>query len=107
MKIYLAGPYSDKDPSVRASRFDALNRKAGELMKKGFHVFSPISHTHPIAVCCDLPLGYDFWEEYDRTFIEWCDEVWVLRLDGYAQSKGVDREIGEARRQGKRVRFIE
>ncbi len=49
-KIYLATPYTDFDPAVRAARFFAVNKVAAHLMKKGFLVFSPISHTHPIVI---------------------------------------------------------
>lgn len=107
MKVYLASCYSDPDPSVRASRFDALNRKAGDLIQAGHIVFSPISHSHPISLHMDNSNDSHFWVDQDMAFIPWCDEMWVLRLDGYVQSKGVAREIGEAQRLGKKVRFID
>ena len=108
-KIYLACPYSDPDPEVRERRFRAVNAKAGELMAKGFLVFSPISHTHPIAVQCELPKGWEFWAAYDRTFIEWCEEVHVLMLDGWQKSVGVKAEIRIAMelKLNKPVFFIE
>ena len=68
--IYLACPYSHPDRTVRLARFDAANRAAGALMREGYHVFSPISHTHPIAEACELPLDFSFWEQYDRELAE-------------------------------------
>jgi len=87
MRIYLAVPYSHKDPAVREERFNRVNSEAANLFTKGHMVFSPISHTHPIALAGDLPGNWEFWEAYDRTMIEWCDQVWVLAIEGWNESK--------------------
>jgi len=59
--IYLATPYSDPDPEVREFRYREVNKAAAQLISEGHHVFSPISHTHPIAQAGDLPTGWDYW----------------------------------------------
>ena len=105
-KIYLASPYSDPDPDLREHRFRAACEKAGILMAAGHIVFSPIAHSHPIAKVCDLPKGWDFWEKYDRTFIEWCDELWVLMVPGWETSKGIAAEIEIAMIFNKPIRHI-
>lgn len=76
-------------------------------MRAGNHVYSPISHSHPIAKVCDLPLGWDYWGAVDRSFIEWADAVYVLMLDGWKGSTGVGAEIEIARSLGKDVSYIE
>lgn len=106
MKIYLATPYSHPDKSIRESRFHAVNAVAAQLMRAGHHVYSPISHSHPIAEAGELPKDWKFWEEYDRTFIEWCDELHVYRADGLEESVGVQAEIKIATELGKAVVFI-
>ncbi len=106
-KIYLATPYTDKSPAVRQARFEAVNKVAAVLMSKDFLVFSPISHTHPIALAGDLPKGWDFWREYDLTFIEWADELHVLMQDGWDVSTGVTAEIRLATELGMPVHYIE
>ena len=105
-KIYLATPYSDPSPAVRAARFTAVNEVAARLMGEGFLVFSPISHTHPIALAGDLPKGWEFWREYDLTFIEWCDEVHVLMQPGWEDSVGVTAETLIAIEMNKPVVYI-
>lgn len=105
-KIYMACPYSDESAGVRAWRFELVNRAAAKLMQEGHLVFSPISHTHPIAEAGDLPKGWEFWEAYDRTFLEWADEVHVLMIDGWRESKGVTAEIRIARELKKRVVYV-
>ena len=106
MKIYLACPYTDPCPRIMEARFQIINKEAGRLMQQGHLVFSPISHTHPIAVACELPRGFDFWQAYDRTFIDWCEELWVCRMDGWAKSKGVMSEIKMAIELGKKVVYL-
>lgn len=89
---YLAAPYSHPDPKVRRIRFNIINRVAAELMAKGELVFSPISHTHPIALAGDLPLGWDYWETYARAILQCCREMKILRLTGWEQSIGIQNE---------------
>ena len=106
-KIYLATPYSDPDPEVQNRRFEQVNRVASLLMAKGYLVFSPISHTHPIALAGELPKEWGFWRDYDFTFIgDWADAVFVLRLDGWAESIGVQAEIKLAEEIGKPVAYL-
>lgn len=104
--IYLATPYSDPDPAVRFNRFDAVNRFAARLIEQGHYVYSPISHTHPIAVCGDLPKGWEYWEGFDRRMIAACDRVVVYCQDGWQESVGVTAEIKIARELKKPVDFI-
>lgn len=106
-RIYLASPYSHPSPCVRINRWNAVCRAAGELMNAGTIVFSPIAHSHPISVQCDLPLGWDFWSAFDRAYIEWCDALMVLQLPGWKESVGVRAEIEIARDVGKPVEFME
>lgn len=105
--VYLAVPYTHEDPTVMEWRFNVVNEVAGRLMKQGIHIFSPISHTHPIAVTCDLPRGFDFWEQYDRAILQVCRKVIVLRLFGWEQSKGVQAEIKIATELGIPVEYID
>ena len=103
--IYLASPYSHPDPAVREARFEAVCRVAARLIKRGYIVFSPIAHSHPM-VRYGLPDDWKFWSQQDRRFLEACDELWVLTLDGWQQSIGIQAEVAIARELGKPVRWI-
>lgn len=108
MKIYLATPYSHNDPTVRLQRFETINKIAADILRLGFHVYSPISHTHPIAmVAGDLPNTWEFWEQYDIEFLKWADQLWVYMADGWKESKGVQAEIRLAMMMGKPVFFMD
>ena len=108
MKIYLACPYSDPDPSVRDSRVLAADMAAASLMEQGHIVFSPLSHSHPISRFCKVdPTDHDFWLRQDLAWLRHCDELLVLTLDGWEGSKGIKTEIAEAIKIGMSVRYIQ
>lgn len=97
---YLACPYSHKDRYMMVARHLLVNRFAAKLMAEGHFVFSPISHTHPIADEKGLPRGWQFWECYDKTMIGCCDDLLVLTLPGWETSTGVQAEIQIAQDMG-------
>lgn len=103
--VYLASPYSHPDATVREQRFQAAACAAASLMRDGTFVYSPIAHTHPIALH-GLPLGWDFWEQYDRAILARCTSVVVLQLDDWNKSKGVAAEIAIANELGLPVLFM-
>ena len=103
--LYLCSPYSNPDPSVRQARFDAACRAAADLIREGKIIFSPVAHSH--ALCqYDLPLDWEFWQQLDRRFLEACDEVVVLILDGWRESVGIQAEMAIAHALGKPVSFL-
>ena len=104
--IYLASPYTHANPSVREQRYQAACRATAALIRAGQVVFSPIVHSHPL-VAFGLAGTWETWERIDRAFLERCDEVAVLMLDGWDQSVGVRAELRIAREMGKPVRFLE
>ena len=106
--IYLASPYTHPDPAVRQARFEAACRQAAEMMRCGIPVFSPIAHSHPVALHGGLDaLDLEFWERQDLHFVEACSEIWVLQLDGWQESTGLQAEIEMALSLGKPVMYVE
>lgn len=103
---YPAVPYSHPDYDVRVSRFIAANKAAGFLMRRGDIVFSPISHTHPIAEECELPKGWEFWSAFDRAYIGMAKLVVVLCIEGWRESIGVSAEIAIANEMGVPVEYM-
>ena len=91
--VYLATPYSDPDPAIREKRFQIVNKVAAKLMREGMFIFSPISHTHPIALAGELPTGFEYWEEYDICILSACKALYVLRQPGWEYSRGVHAEV--------------
>jgi uncharacterized protein DUF1937 len=97
---YLASPYSHPTPLVRQERFNKVTRVAAKMMLHGEVVFSPIAHSHPIALAmgsADAPTDHRFWMEQDIPVLRHASKLVVLMLDGWRESKGVGQEIAFAR----------
>lgn len=118
MLIYLASPYSANNippdrtaNDVRAERFQHACMQAAILMEKGYAVFSPIAHSHSVEVYgMDAPKlgkeGYDFWLKQDFSVLINCDEMWVLMLPGWEESKGIAAECSFCKRHDIPIRFV-
>lgn len=97
---YLAIPYSHPDPTVREERFRLANIAAATLLNAGEQVFSPISHSHPIAEAGGLPTGFEYYEAFDMAILGICKNLVLLMIPGWSESKGVTAELEMARRLG-------
>lgn len=92
-KIYLASPYSHHNKEVREHRFDYAARVMALMSTwDDIVIFSPICHSHPIALY-NNQMSFTFWERLDREFLKWADEMWVLPLPGWKESTGVNAEF--------------
>ena len=106
--IYLCSPYSHPLPTEREHRYRTACRAAALLMKHGIVVFSPLSHSVPITEYIgEVEDDHNFWMSMDIPILYRCDEVLVLALNGWEQSKGVKRELVEAMWLRKPITLIE
>ncbi len=105
--IYLASPYSDPLASTQELRFEQACSATARLMERGWMVFSPIVHCHPLAARHHLPTDAAYWEKYNRTMLSHSDELWVLHLTGWRESVGVAGEILMAEEMHLPVRHID
>ena len=103
--IYLASPYTHSEPGVREARFEAACLATAELVRAGHVVFSPIVHGHPL-VRFDLPIEWEYWERIDGEHLRHCDEVVVLMLEGWRESRGVQAEIDLAIEMDLPIRYL-
>lgn len=97
-KLYIAIPYSKIDKELS---FQVANSVTAYFVNKGFNVFSPISHSHIIAKDHSLPDDAEFWKESNHEFIDWCDEIVVVKLAGWEDSTGLLDEMEYAISKGK------
>lgn len=105
--IYLATPYSHKEERIRQARYTAALRGVATLLSAGRHVFSPIAHCHMVALAYDLPGDFLFWKSFNEDMIVRCDELVVLKLEGWESSYGVAQEIAFAEERGIPVSYWE
>lgn len=90
--IYLASPYSHKDPLIMKTRFFLAEQVTASLLDSGRYVYSPIVHCHEIAWKYSLRTDFDFWQGYNRDMIRRCDTLMILDIVGWKESKGVRGE---------------
>ena len=104
--IYLASPYTHKNPDIQVARFDAVCRVTSVLLKLGHVVFSPIAYSHQFSEY-GIPNELDFWLKFDAHFINKSSELWVLTIDGWKESVGVKAEIELAIIRGIPVKLVD
>lgn len=92
---------------IHEFRYQKAIDAAAYLMKQGLAVYSPIVATHPIAVKHDLPLGSEYWMQFDEIILNKCDEVVVLTIEGWQESLGIAKEIDIARALNKDVTYLD
>ncbi len=102
--IYLAGPYTDPDPSVRAARAHDATVASARMIERGYIVYSPLTMTHPIDVQMSADgetQGSDYWVAFDEAFMEHCAAIVVLMTSGWDRSRGVAREVAYFEQRGR------
>lgn len=105
--IYLATPYSRYPRGFEAAFADAC-ALCGELLRRGLYTYSPIAHTHPIALYAGLdPLDHSIWLPFDRVRMDKSDAILVAKMDGWDDSFGVAYEVDVFNAAGKPVYYLD
>jgi nucleoside 2-deoxyribosyltransferase len=103
---YIATPYSRWPKGIEDAFIEAAKASA-ELMKRGMHVYSPICHSHPIAMHGKMDaLSHEVWMNLDFAMIDACDGVFVVMMPGWDESTGIRMEIEYALKTGKPVTYL-
>ena len=90
---YLATPYSAFPGGIEVG-FRAACELTARLLQSGVHCYSPIAHTHPVALHGRLdPLDLEVWLPFDEVMLWRCDMLIVAHLPTWDTSKGVAHEI--------------
>lgn len=105
-KVYLAIPYSGMEESSYEQATKACMLIINQL---GHNVFSPITHSHPIAKL-GVKGTWDYWQKIDYQYLDWADEMWVLiPKEGLSRamiSTGVAAETKYALKHNKNIVYI-
>ena len=77
-------------------------------MDDGHRVFSPITHSHPISKHTNVnPCDHEFWMRQDLWILAVCDVLYVLCVEGWEKSSGVQKEIEIATKLGMNIVYVE
>lgn len=95
---YLACPYSHPDHEIMEARHHLVNRMAFELHKRGRMVYSPLTHNIPLIKLNGGKGTWEEWGNFDLAMLSRCNELIVLTVPGWQDSKGVACEIAHAKK---------
>lgn len=105
--VYLATPYSKYEPGIECAFKDAA-ALAARLMVLGVKVYSPIAHTHPLAVYGGIdPLDHSIWLPFDEAIMAASAALVVAQMQGWRESKGVAHEIEFFTRAEKPIFYLD
>ena len=100
---YLATPYSKYPAGIEAAFADAA-ALAAALMVAGVNCYSPIAHTHPLAIHGKLdPLDHSIWLPFDEVMMAKADTLIVAHMEGWEFSYGMAHEVEVFTRAGKPI----
>lgn len=103
---YLATPYSKYKAGIHMAFVDA-SVFAAKLMRWGVCVYSPIAHTHPLAVYGNIdPLDHSIWLPFDEAMMEASEALLVVEMEGWKDSKGIAHEIEFFKAREKPIHYV-
>ena len=101
---YLASPYAHPSSAVREARLEAARYVCGQMVNQGRIVMSPLVYLGELADRgIHPPQG---WYAFDLRLLSRCDDLLVLQLPGWEDSRGVLVEIAGAQTKGLPVRLM-
>lgn len=105
--IYVGTPYTRYVGGIEAAFQDACKLTA-RLLREGLKVYSPIAHTHPIAIHGGIdPLDLSVWLPFDAAIMAKSDTMLIGKLPGWLISTGVQYEISVFSGAGKPIFAID
>ena len=103
---YLATPYTKYEGGIEAA-FEAAAAITARLVKANLSVYSPIAHTHPVAVHGGIdPLDHSIWLDFDLRMMRGADVLIVAQMQGWRESFGVSQEIKFFQNGGKPILYL-
>lgn len=101
--VYVATPYSKFAAGLDAAHKLACEQ-AAKLIRLGIPCYSPIAHTHPIAMLGALdPYDHAIWIPADTPLMKGAHALAVITAEGWKESTGIGIEIAEFTSDGKPV----
>ena len=107
--VYLAQPYTyvgtapkstEKIRELMDLRYNAGMIATYQLLQHRIWVHAPIVHCHEMAMKFNLPKDFQFWREYNFAMIRHANELIILTIPGWEESRGVREEAEFARTCG-------
>lgn len=104
---YLACPHGHPDPSVRDYRFRVATKVAAQLFSQDLLVYSPLTHTIPMFAELHQTASWELCMRLDKAMLARCQEIIVITIPGWKESRGVTEELAYAHELGIPSRYID
>ncbi len=91
--IYLACPYSHSLSAIRQKRAHIATQVAARIHDQGGLVYSPITYSAELELYSITRQSWEYWQKIDFVFLDKSVWLYVLTLDGWKESVGVQSEI--------------
>jgi len=105
-KVIVVGPFNTTDEELKKRRVHTIATYCAELFHKGIIPVSALLSGLAFAEHAELPTDTMTWANFSKLYVNGCDEMHVLQLEGYDTSRGVLLEIAEAERLGITIKYI-
>lgn len=104
---YIATAYSRYEGGIERA-YQVACQVTAELLKMGVAAFSPIAHSHGIAIHGGInPLDVGFWLNVDKAMMDAADTLIVVMMAGWRDSHGIGVEIDAFTKAGKPVIYLD
>jgi len=105
-RVYIATPYTKYRLGIQEAWKAAVD-VCGRLKHEGVVLYSPIVHSHPIAVMGGIdPLDFKMWIKDNESQVADADAIAVIQLEGWEESYGVKVEIDAFKAAGKSLYLV-
>lgn len=107
--VYVASPFSSDSPWKEEHNFSLATKWIGRLQVENpdCALFAPITQSYTLKQFePDLGTTFAFWANIDYTFLGKSDELWVLTMDGWKESIGVQAEIKFAEENNIPIKYL-
>lgn len=103
---YLASPYSKYTTGIEEA-WSEVCRQAALLIENKIPIYSPIAHTHPIALFGKIdPYAHAVWLPADLPLMQRAKGLIVCMMQGWEESYGINEEIKEFKAAGKPIVYM-
>jgi hypothetical protein len=99
-------PYSNPDPAKQELNYEWAKLAVVLFTMRGVPVYSPIVHSHPVAVSYNLPGNSSYWFAQNQAFMERSGSATIFTVPGWENSQGIKEEVSEFSLLGKALSFL-
>lgn len=105
--FYIASPYSKYPDGIYAA-YRMACFQSSLLVRAGVPVFSPIAHSHMIAVAGGIdPFDHAIWLPADKPLMDASRGLIMLMADSWRESYGMQKELEAFKAAGKPIVYMQ